>query len=336
MNEDKYYKTVRTVRKIDDAENLTFWDYMKHKDETQSVLNEIPKAVLFDISHVNTAEGIVQLRNPQKIKAVVLEENEGKRIVATVSRHYKLVQHKTAFEPIFKALHDTGTDYSFALFQTDTKAFVKVFVDEIGDNGSGIKLGFEAMNSIDGRGAINYTLMSSEIKRQTTRTIEVVGLRLACKNGMKVRVPLDQAEEIKIEIRTEVQEKVRELLKMATNIIHMGENIEEKTKAVQYVVEAMTLLKEPIAQIIKNAKEKQIGEQDAKFLIGKYIGKRLSEKIYEQFQNEDQTIWGLYNAITYVASHGDVKESTMNGLLNKSADLLEEEITINRKVKVKA
>ncbi len=300
---------------------------MKKADQTKEVLNGISKAKMIPISMKDVEvmpKTVERVTNPKKIQAVVVDGE----IVATVSRHYKLVQHKDAFEPIFKSLHQTATPYEFALFQTDTKAFLKVFVDEIGDNGKGIKLGFEAMNSIDGRNAITYNMSSTKIERKTRTVIEVVGYRLACKNGMKIRVPLAEAEEMKIEIKQEVKERVTELIRMATNIIHMGE-VERKIEAVRYVVEAMTLLKEPISKIIENAKSKEIGEKQSKELIAKYIGKRLSERIEEQFKQEEQTLWGLYNAITNVASHG-VKVPTMNGLLDRSAEMLEQEVTIKR------
>jgi hypothetical protein len=60
------------------------------------------------------------------------------------------------------------------------------------------------------------------------------------------------------------------------------------------------------------------------------VGKRLSTQIYNQFYDEEQTIWGLYNAITNIASHG-VQPTTMNGLINKAADLLEGELAIKTK-----
>jgi len=276
---------------------------------------------MYPITQVEVGINSTHIENPKQIMGIVVRGH----LVATTSRHYKLVQHKEAFEPIFKGLQNTGTPYNFALFQTDTKAFLKVFVDEIKDNGEGIKLGFEARNSIDGRNAITYLMKSQKVERSTV--IEVVGLRLACKNGMKVRVPLAEAEELKIEIKT--LEKIKELLTMASRIVHMGK-VEEKIKAVQYVVEAMTLLKEPVALIIEKAKKKPVGEVLAKKLIAKYIGKRMATDIEYRFkENEEPTLWGLYNAITFVASHG-VTVPTMNGLIEKSADLLEQEVFVKK------
>jgi hypothetical protein len=288
---------------------------MRKAEETKKTLENIPKASLQTITA--TKEG--KIENNKEIKAVVVD----KRIVATVSKNYKLVQHKDAFSPIFNGLHQTATPYEFSLFQTDTKAFLNVFVDEIGDNGSGIKLGFRVINSIDGRNAISYALSAKNIERQTT--IELVGYRLVCQNGMKIRVPLDQAEFLKLE--KNVTEKITELIKMATRIVHMGteQEIQQKMEAVQYVTEAIGLLKEPIELIISKAKKIKVDEEMMKSLIKTYVGKRMSQRILEQFAKEKGNLWGAYQAFTQVASHG-CTVPTMNGLLNKSAIMLEQEL----------
>jgi len=283
---------------------------MRKSDATKATLKDIPKATLRPIK----MRGV---DNPKSIMGVVVED----RLVSTVSKRYKLVQHSEAFEPIFKGLHRTGTPYDFALYQTDTKAFLSVFVDEVELEDSGIRLGFQALNSIDGTTAIKYLAYSENV----SKTIEIVGYRLACSNGMKVRVPLEEAEFV----RKEVREKVEKLLTMSQKIAHLGD-VEHKIEAVQYVVEAMALLKDPVKRIIEKAKNKKVGKKEAKLLIAQYVGKRLSTQIYNQFYDEEQTIWGLYNAITFVASHG-VQPTTMNGLLNKAADLLEGELAVKTK-----
>lgn len=286
---------------------MYFHEYMQKAEKAQEVLDSIPSASLEAIQMEGKS-------NPKKIMAVVVNEN----IVATVSRHYKLVQHKTAFQPILDGLHATGTEYDFALIVGDAKAWLKVFCDTIPDNGSGIRLGFEANNSLNGKSAIHYLFRTESV----SKVVEIVGYRQVCSNGMKIRVPLDQAEFV----RPEIREKVEALLVLSERIVHMG-NPEERISAVRYVVEAMSLLKEPVALIIKKAKSVQVGRDEAKRLIGKYVGKRLSARILGQFQAEEQTMWGLTNSITWVASHG-VKLSTMNGLINSSAEMLEQEFAV--------
>lgn len=53
----------------------------------------------------------------------------------------------------------------------------------------------------------------------------------------------------------------------------------------------------------------------------------MSERILERYKTEENSLWGLYNAITFVASH-NATIPTMNGLLNKSANLLEKELMV--------
>jgi hypothetical protein len=285
---------------------MYFHEYMQKAEKAQLALDSIPTASMESIRMRDRL-------NPKDIKAIVVDGV----LVATTSKHYKLVQHKTAFQPILDGLHATGTDYEFALFLSDAKANLKVFCDDIPDNGHGIRLGFDARNSLNGKSAIHYLFRTESV----SKVIEVVGYRQVCSNGMKIRVPLDQAEFV----RPEVREKIEALMVLSEKIVHMG-NPEEKISAVKYVVEAMALLKEPVALIIKRAKSIPVGQQEAKKLIGKYVGKRLSKAIYGQFvEHEEPTMWGLYNSITFVASH-DVKLSTMNGLLNSSAEMLEKEL----------
>jgi len=297
------------------SNQIPFWEYMAKADKSQEILNEIPTAQMHPIA----MEGF---ENPKKLMAVAVDGD----IVATVSKQYKLVQHKTAFHPIFRGLHNVGSDYEFSLFMTDTKAFLNCYVDEIPENGQGIKLGFRAVNSIDGRTAIKYSMMSQLVEREKKKIIrsrtvvDVWGYRQVCSNGMKVRVPLEQHEELYLTY--EKREKIEELLHMAENIAHVGDP-EAKIEAVQYAVEAMALLKDPVAALIKKAKELNIdGEKEARGLIAQYIGKRMRDAIIRQYNEEgDKTLWGLYNAVTFVASHG-VSVRTMNGLIDKSADML--------------
>lgn len=298
------------------SELITYWEYMRKAEETKNTLDAIPTASLQTIT--NTAQGAI--KNPKNIMGVIVDG----RIVGTVSKRYRLVQHKDAFAPIFNGLHQTATPYEFSLFQTDTKAMLNVFVDEIKENGSGIKLGFKAINSINGETAINYAMAANSI----TSTLEIVGYRLVCQNGMKIRVPLDQAEFMKLE----KVERVRELIRMAAKILHLGteEAIKQKMEAVQYVTEAISLLKEPIALMIQKAKNKMVTEQEIKLMVAKYIGKRMSKKIIERFAMEDQSLWGAYCAVTYISSH-DCTIPTMNGLLNSSAIMLEEELFPKKK-----
>jgi len=86
--------------------------------------------------------------------------------------------------------------------------------------------------------------------------------------------------------------------------------------------------RDPVARIIDKAQTREIGNQEAAELIKKYVGKRMFQKVYNQFSYESSDLWGLYNAVTYVASHDNIAQSTSNGLLVKAAGMLEQEISV--------
>jgi hypothetical protein len=147
-----------------------------------------------------------------------------------------------------------------------------------------------------------------------------VGYRQVCANGMKLRVPLHEAEIVKVEERMQIEK----LLESHAVIRHTT-NANTKLQMIQLAVEAMQIMKEPVARMIRAARGTPIAKEYAKQLIGEYIGKRLHEEILAQYSNEEQNIWGLYNAITNVASHNsEIAQSTANGLINNSAIMLEE------------
>jgi len=241
-------------------------------------------------------------------------ENE---LVGVVSPRYMLVQHKQAFEPIVKGLDNFNIEYKWNLFTHKGKAWLSVIVDNA-EAADSVRIGFRAMNSVDGSTAIKYSFAMERVHRY----VELVGYRQVCDNGMIIRVPLDKADII----RPELQEQVKELLSKHAKIIHTGDKSKE-IQAVQYVVEAVTLLKEPVARIIEIAQNRKIGQQEAIDLIRKYIGKRMVQRVRNRFAYENPDLWGLYNAVTYVASHDRIAQSTSNGLLVKAADLLEQEIS---------
>jgi len=289
--------------------NQYFWEDLRKKEQVEEELNNIPEAMLYTIKQ-ETREGFSEIKNPDKINVVVVNGE----IVGTVSRHYKLIQHKDAFKPILNGLQNLGSDYGYSLLLTKTRAYMNVFVDEGYDS---VSFGFRAQNAIDGGSSVRYAF-SSFMKE---RVIELVGYRKVCSNGMIIRVPLDNAQIVRLEER----EKIEQLLMENTKIIHMG-NAEEKVQAVQYVVEAMTLLKNPLERLIKTAQSRELTEEAAKEFIRKYVGKRVRQKILDRYEREEPTLWGVYNAITNVASNENLSVRTSNGLINRAAMLMEKEV----------
>ena len=107
---------------------------------------------------------------------------------------------------------------------------------------------------------------------------------------------------------------------------------EAKLEELQYTVEAFLLMKNPLRRIIEKAQSIEMHKEKAEELIEKYIGKRKLDKVMEQYGNEERTLWGLFNAVTFIASRGFEKNEVarkFNTVLEKAATMLEEEIKVS-------
>lgn len=245
---------------------------------------------------------------------------EDGRIVDIPSKHYKLVQHAEAFKPIVEGLTQAGEQsWKFSLKQRLETATLQVFTMGVNDGKSDILLGFQVRNSFDRSTTVSYGLQTQMGKSW----IEIVGYRQVCSNGMTIRVPLDQAEFVKPELRREVET----LLQKSFSFKHIGD-VKTQIEGVQFVVEAMSLLKAPLQAMIKKAQK--IGLTDiekCEELIEKHFRSRMAKRILKRFEDDQDTegtdLWSLYNAITYEASH-DVSVRAHERLMSRAGLFFEE------------
>ena len=199
------------------------------------------------------------------------------------------------------------------MYASRRRAYFNVLV---GTADEGIQFGFKCVNSFDGSTAIRYGFKAANV----TKYIEVVGYRQICSNGMIIRVPLDRADFI----RKEERQKIEELLRHKLSIRHT-KSAEEKLKMAQYTVEVFVLLQAPLTRMINAGKMQKIEDKKKALEIIKiYVGKRLSSRIMKQYDKEEETLWGLYNAVTYVASHDNISLNSRLRLENNSANMLTE------------
>jgi hypothetical protein len=294
---------------------MYYWDALSQSEKAQDLIEGLPKAQLVPVE----MEGV---ENPSDYHASVVEGS----IVGMVTKKYVLVQHSEAFMPIIKALDNAGEEYSVSVWSKNARAGLRVITGKEAEDG--VKLGFQILNSVDGTTAINYMF---RISRQINSHMEIVGYRKVCSNGMVIRVPLEEAEFVREELRAEI----KTLMKRAMKIAHVGD-AKEKAESVQYIVEALSLLKEPVSLMIEKAKKIDVLPEEAKKLIAIYLGKRMTRKCWLQFmydkEKEGTSIWGLYNAMTYVASHETVSDSSKKSILDNSADFLKDAVVKGKEV----
>jgi hypothetical protein len=276
-----------------------------NNEEIYKQLDMLPTA---ELKEIQTKEGT----NLQKHRAVM----SNGECIAVLSDKYILKQHKEAFTPLIAGLEEAGMIDSIGLHvsHNNKSARINFLVEQGYDT---VNYGFWASNSYDGQHALRFSFTSFT----KSKYIEVVGYRQVCKNGMVMRVPMNQAEFVKVEER----EKIKELLKEQNKIIHKF-GMEDKMISMQNAVKAMTLLKEPIERMIRFAEGRSLPEEYFDVLLKKYFKKKLKSVIRNRYASEPQTLWGFYNAITYVASHDVMAESSRTGLQNRASRMLYEEM----------
>jgi len=274
----------------------------------RAALGQMPKAELVELS-AHTGGGLEKV---EEFKTVRVTMPDGKvHYVYCPRLRYRVVQHSEAFEPVIAGL--TGFDFDFMVRATPGRADLRIFSQKAGYDG--VQLGISIKNSFDGSTMVSYGF---DMTHETT-VIELVGYRQVCSNGMKIRVPLNEAELVKLEERTTLQE----LIKTHRHFVHT-QSAQSKIARMQEFTEALAVMKAPVERLIKKGQAWKLRDtQLLEDLIKVYVGKRQMQKVIAQFAQEEQTIWGLYNAITNMTSHdNDMKESVRENLNDKAAQLL--------------
>ena len=80
--------------------------------------------------------------------------------------------------------------------------------------------------------------------------------------------------------------------------------------------------------MILDAKMHTVTNDDARKLILQYVGKRRLEVYMDLYSKEDATLWGLYNALTFYASHGNITTSRREKMISVAAEMLEKELIV--------
>lgn len=296
---------------------------MLNGHELNQAIAELPKAEPVKVFVEGRGKGMKELK---KFRAIKVTEHGGKQhFVSVPTTRYHTVQHEQAFRPIVEGLTLAGQhNFQFVLVSTERYADLQIYILPEGikfndmnksDEFGGVMLGFSVKNSFDSSRALSYGFKAMFGKGY----LELVGYRQVCANGMKIRVPLHKAEIIK----PEIVGRVKELFSKYTRMLHT-KNVPEKIQQMQFITEAMTLLRPSVELYIEKAQKWTIKDKKTyKRLIDTHVGKRFKKRVTDEFANQEQDLWGLYNAMTYVASHhDDLKHSSRETLLDKAAEML--------------
>jgi len=294
---------------------------LKEASEINAALDALPTAEPVKLYYHDGVEGSCEVKGFSGV--LVTDHNGYSNIVHCPTNRYQVVQHKEAFRPIIEGMVQAGVqDFKYTLLANHKWAEINILVQEIGNDG--VRIGFNVKNSFDGSSAIKYGFNMS----RASSHLEVVGWRQVCSNGMKIKVPLNEAEIITMEKVTQIQT----LLAERTSIKHTEAAL-VRIEAMQYIAEAISLLRDPVEKmILKSQKWTILDRQHLEKLIKTHVGRRYAQKIASRYDIDgDHSLWGLYNAITYVASHDELKPVSRDNLIDKAADMLNKELFPNIK-----
>ena len=295
---------------------------MQPAEQVNEALASLPVGELKDVFlYKENAEGKKVGSAISNFKGIVVNG----KCIAVPTDKYVLKQHSEAFRPIVEGLTVSGVaQFEFVTWATDKYANISIVVGEGNDT---VKFGFKANNRLDGHGAIHFGFEGYN----QTETVELWGFRQVCSNGMVVRVPLNEKWDY---VDTVTSTKIKQLLSETAKITHIGINVDSKLQAIQYVVEAFLLLKPALNKMIDEAQDYTLSKDEAKKLIKLYVGKRRMDRYMELYGKEEQTLWGLYNSITFLASHDvNLTQGTRDSLLGNAADLLGKQLVVRKQVR---
>lgn len=300
--------------KLVELRGTTFRTASLDASEINGVLEELPVAQEYGIkAGIFREDGsFLPAIVPRNFKAIAVKD----RVIAVPTTDFKLVQHKDGFRPLVDAFSEAGIrDFKFSVYGNDKKATIEFYVGGTGyDN---VLLGIKSTNFLDSHGALRYGFDLSHNKDE----IKFVGYRLACQNGLVAIVPLNRAEIIRPSLAT----KIRSLFQESVRLTHT-KHIEEKIKAIKYVAEALALLREPFETMIRIGEGVKLTEEKVKKLVKLHVKKRYAKRVLAQLEQESglgsPTVWDLYNAITYIASHEDLSVDSSQELKERAGRLL--------------
>jgi hypothetical protein len=282
-------------------------------------INELPRAEIVDLFY-NDGD----YKQIDKKKGVLQNEE----IIATVSPYYHLVQHEDAFNLALKEL-EVPQDNKLECSWHKGKARMRVFFDElkINDGKMGIDMAFEINNSYDGSTALGLSMKRNFLEKGE-KHIVFYGLRQICSNGMKIKIPLSEMlpQEIdKMKPENVIAEEKQDVLNQSQkefvgSVKHIGKDFGMKYKN---LFEMAKIAIPIIEEKIKHAIEKNItNEEFMLWLQDRMFTKKSIKGILERYDNQDENVWGAYNAITEYASHYTKSDLQKEELIDKAWELM--------------
>ena len=303
-------------------------------EELRGQINGLATAKECPVVYVEQTEQGNVPKSAEEYKAVVNEKTGAVECIA--SKGYVVIQHKQAFDAVLDAVAaaSRGAKFRASVMEQNGRAWMTVvFSDVKADDGlDGIELGIRVTNSYDKTCALKY---SGTGKQNLEGHFEFFGLRLACMNGMTIRVNLGDISKLNLTdkhravgdvvLKKEFKVDKADVQTVKTYIKHFGKNTQMDMDRVADMFMALPVVVKRLEEQIRTVKGISLTSKEAEArLVELGFGERTTAKVLARFRREEMTAWGLYNAITAHATHeSKVSPLSMERTLNRAQGIME-------------
>ena len=267
------------------------------KTQTQEVI--VDKAEIYNktfelLSDTKTTWGVTKkpLTCPDgyPTESFGIYRNDNNKWLGTVGRTYEIMQNATLAENIIEASMDISEKFRGGELYGGKKVYYQAQLQDAQIANDTIKRYITGLNSHDGSSSIGFGFTNTVVVCQNT-------FYVAMKEVNRFRHSASAQQRVEL-----AREEIRRVLKVESGLMD-----NYKRMADTKISTAVT--KRVIADLFKFAEE-DFGKETKDFSTKKVNDiAKFSEILDSELKSHGQTLWGLFNAVTWKTNHQDVKEN---------------------------
>jgi phage/plasmid-like protein (TIGR03299 family) len=216
--------------------------------------------------------------------------NDNNKWLGTVGRTYEIMQNATLAENIIEASMDISEKFRGGELYGGKKVYYQAQLQDTQIANDTIKRYITGLNSHDGSSSIGFGFTNTVVVCQNT-------FYVAMKEVNRFRHSASAQQRVEL-----AREEIRRVLKVESGLMD-----NYKRMADTKISTAVT--KRVIADLFKFAEE-DFGKETKDFSTKKVNDiAKFSEILDSELKSHGQTLWGLFNAVTWKTNHQDVKEN---------------------------
>jgi phage/plasmid-like protein (TIGR03299 family) len=215
--------------------------------------------------------------------------NDNNKWLGTVGKTYEMMQNATLAENIIEASMDISEKFRGGELYGGKKVYYQAQLQDTHIANDTIKRYVTGLNSHDGSSSIGFGFTNTVVVCQNT-------FYMAMKEVNRFRHSASAHQRVEL-----AREEIRRTLKAESGLM-------ENYKRMADTKISTAVTKKVIADLFKFAEEDF--DKDTKDFSTKKVNEiaKFSEILESELNSHGQTLWGLFNAVTWKTNHQDVKD----------------------------